>query len=120
MENNKDKFDLGNYAKNHFLYDTTNNKTFNKFKDEKGGLQITNTVCLRSKLYSLICEDEIISEDTCKGVKQNVSKKLTRDDYNDVRVNRNIKEITQNVICSKKHELYSMKQINAALSANDD
>ena len=24
------------------------------------------------------------------------------------------------VICSKKHELYSMKQIKTALSANDD
>ena len=53
-------------------------------------------------------------------MKQNISKKLTIDDYNDVRVNRNIKEITQNVPCSKKHDLYSMKQIKTALSANDD
>ena len=45
MDDNKDKFDLSNYPKDHFLYDKTNNKTFNKFKDEKGGLQITNAVC---------------------------------------------------------------------------
>ena len=120
MDNNKDKFDLSNYPKDHFLYDSTNNKTVNKFKDEKAGLQITNAVCLRSKSYSLICENDIISKNTCKGVKQNVSKKLTINDYNDVRVNRNSKEILQNVICSKKHELYSMTQIKTALSANDD
>ena len=111
MDDNKDKFDLSNYPKDHFLYDTTNNKTINKFQDEKAGIQINKAVCLRSKLYSLICEDKIISKNTCKGFKQNESKKLTIDDYNDVKINRNIKEITQNVICSKKHELYSMKQI---------
>ena len=120
MENNKDKFDLSNYPKDHFLYDTTNNKAVNKFKDEKAGVQINKAVCLRSKLYSLICEDEIISKNTCKGVKQNVSKNLKIDDYNDVRINRNIKEISQNVICSKKHELYSIKQIKTGLSANDE
>ena len=90
MDKNKDKFDLSNYPKDHFLYNSTNNKVLNKFKDEKAGLQITNAVCLRSKLYSLICEDDIISKNTCKGVKQNVSKKLTINDYNDVRINRNI------------------------------
>ena len=37
-----------------------------------------------------------------------------------MRIKRNTKEISQNVICSKKHELYSMKQIKTALSANDD
>ena len=31
MDSNKDKFDLGNHPKNHFLYDTSNNKTVNKF-----------------------------------------------------------------------------------------
>ena len=74
-------------------------------------MQITNAVCLRSKFYSLICEDEIISKNTCKGVKQNVSKKLTITDYNNVRINRNIKEISQYVICTKKHQIYTMKQI---------
>ena len=32
MDSNKDKFDLGNNPKNHFLYDTSNNKTVNDFK----------------------------------------------------------------------------------------
>ena len=99
MENNQDKFDLGNYPKDHFLYGPTNNKTVNKFKGEKGRLQITTAVCLRSKLYSLICEHETISKNTCKGFKQNVSKKLTINDYNYVRINRNIREISQNIIC---------------------
>ena len=65
IENNKDKFDLCNYPEDHILYDTTNNKIDNKFKDEKAGIQITTAVCLRSKLYSLICEYEIISKNTC-------------------------------------------------------
>ena len=35
MDSNKDKFDLGNNPKNHLLYDTSNNKTINKFEDEE-------------------------------------------------------------------------------------
>ena len=89
-KNNKDKFDLGNYPKDHLLYDNTSNKTVNKLKDEKGGKQITTAVSLRSKLYSLILENETVSEYTCKGVKQNISKKLTINDHNDVRIDRNI------------------------------
>ena len=89
-KNNKDKFDLGNYPKDRFLYDNTYNKTVNKFKDEKGEKQITTAVSLRSILYSLICENETVSKYTCKVVKQNVSKKLIINDHNDVRINRNI------------------------------
>ena len=64
-------------------------------------MQITTAVCLRPKLYSSICDQETVSKNTCKGVEQNVSKKLTIDDYSNVRKNRDISEISQNVIYDK-------------------
>ena len=63
-------------------------------------MQITTAVCLRPKLYSSIYDQETVSKNTCKGVEQNVSKKLTID-YSNVRKNRDISEISQNVIYDK-------------------
>ena len=63
-------------------------------------MQITTAVSLRSKLYNSICDQDTVSKNTCKGVEQNVSKKLTID-YSNVRKNRDISEISQNVIYDK-------------------
>ena len=64
-------------------------------------MQITTAVSLRSKLYNSICDQDTVSKNTCKGVEQNVSEKLIIDDYSNVRKNRDVGEISQNVIYSK-------------------
>ena len=51
-------------------------------------MQITTAVSLRSKLYNSICDQETVLKNTCKGVEQNVK-------------NRDVSEISQNVIYSK-------------------
>jgi len=52
MLNNKDLFDLSKYDKDNVLYDATNNKVIDKFKNEFPNTQITHFTGLRNKLYS--------------------------------------------------------------------
>ena len=66
----KDTYENSCYAKNHFLYDPTNNKTIGKFKDETVN-PIIEYVGLRSKLSSCLIEtpDSVTEKKTAKGVK---------------------------------------------------
>ena len=56
METMKDQFDFSEYPKDHFLFNETNNKVIGKFKDEAKGVQITEFVGLKPKLYSYTTE----------------------------------------------------------------
>lgn len=120
IKNNKDKFDLSNYPKEHPLYDKTNMKVIGKFKNESPK-QIKEFVGLRSKLYSYIVEDEAHEHLKCKGVKKSASdKQLCFNDYKNTLFNRTNKNITQNSIRSYKHQLYSISQTKTGISYNDD
>ena len=69
----KDRFDLSNYPKDHFLYDKTNAKVIGKMKDETASIPITEFIGIRSKLYSFTCADDH-SKQTLKGVKRSFVK----------------------------------------------
>jgi hypothetical protein len=129
IANNKSYFDLSEYPKNHPLYDATNKKVIGKFKDEAisdAELDyITEFVGLRSKLYAY----KTLGKESkkCKGVKRSVVKKeLTFKKYNDIRINDNLDyinthgSITQNVIRSYKHQLYTETVSKVALNPLDD
>ena len=45
------KYDTSNYPKGHSLYSSKFKKEIGKFKDETGGIPITEFVGLRAKLY---------------------------------------------------------------------
>ena len=57
MGENKEHFDLSNYDKNHELYDPTNKKVINKFKNESVK-QITEFAALRAKCYAYRCDGD--------------------------------------------------------------
>ena len=46
-----EKYDTSNYPKDHSLYSSKFKKEIGKFKDETGGIPITEFVGLRAKLY---------------------------------------------------------------------
>ena len=93
MKANEDKFDLGNYNKKHFLYNSKNNKVMGKFKHDivdKKTTQITEFVGLRSKLYAYKTDNNKEGK-RCKGVKESVVKKeIEFDNYKQILFNQQI------------------------------
>ena len=71
--NDKGRFDLSNYPKEHLLYDKTNAKVINKFKDETAGNPIKEFIGIASKIYSFITGDNK-EKQTLKGVKKSCVK----------------------------------------------
>ena len=117
---NKEQFDLSNYDKNHELYDGTNKKVINKFKNESVK-QITEFVGLRAKCYSYRVDNDNDKHLRCKGIKTNVvNKELNIDLYKNVLFSRNSKSVEQNAIRSYKHQLYTETVNKVALSSSDD
>ncbi|KAL9966939.1 hypothetical protein ACROYT_G025085, partial [Oculina patagonica] len=54
MAENIDKYDTSDYPKDHSLFSTKNKKVLGKMKDECAGKQISECVCLRPKMYSIM------------------------------------------------------------------
>jgi hypothetical protein len=120
INENRNKFDLSNYPKEHPLYDITNKKVIGAFKPETL-TEIIEFVGLRSKLYSYICVDDTHEHLKCKGVKKCASDlQLSHNDYKNTLFNRENKNITQNCIRSYKHQLYSIQQTKTGISFCDD
>lgn len=119
IKDNINYFDLSNYPENHKLFDTTNKKVVNKFKNESIA-EIKEFVGLRSKLYSYITNDDE-EHKKCKGVKKYVVKKYIRHaNYKNTLLTRENFNISQNVIRSYGHQLYSETTKKIALSAYSD
>ena len=49
----KDLFDFSNYSEDSEFFDKTNKRTIGKMKDEFGGIIATESVGLKSKMYSI-------------------------------------------------------------------
>jgi len=95
-----------------------NKKVIGLMKDELNG-EIISFVGLRAKMYAYLLH----TEETVKKanwVKKSASNQITFDDYKNCLLNSEILEKTQNLITSKKHEVYSIRQTKIALSSNDD
>ena len=119
IKQNKDVFDLSNYPKEHELFDKKNSKVIGKMKNESPQ-QITEFIGLRSKLYSYKVDKDDDKHHRCKGVKRNVVNTLDIKDYKNTLYNRTNKHLTQNVIRSYKHQLFTESVRKVALSALDD
>ena len=52
------EFDFSNYPNDHHLYSTENKRVVLKFKDEFAGDFITEFVCLKPKLYSILSKSK--------------------------------------------------------------
>ena len=118
--NDKEMFDFSDYSAESPFHSTENKKVIGKFKDEAAGIQITEFVGLRSKMYSYI-KDNGSSGKTAKGIKKNVIKKCIN--------HKNYKEVLENglqlhhkmkTIRSVKHEISSFEINKVSLSCFDD
>ena len=132
----RDKFDTSNYPKDHGIrlrngtfrpsgIETgVNRKVIGMFKDEAGGLIISEFVGLRAKLYSfkiLKTAAEIFEEKKCKGAKKAVVKKHTTFDDYKRRLFNNVNQMrSMNVLRSRNHEIFAETVNKVALSYNDD
>ena len=118
----KDKhlFDNSDYPKNNPFFDNSNKKVIGKFKDEAAGLPIVEFVGLRSKMYSLMKDNEKGSR-TAKGIKKNVIKQqLQHDNYKDVLFNKKQLRHEMRLIKSEKHLIGSYVVNKISLSCFDD
>ncbi|XP_048588381.1 uncharacterized protein LOC116601844 [Nematostella vectensis] len=115
-------FDTSNYPRNHpsGIESGLNKKIIGMFKDETGGLQITEFVGLRAKLYSYRMDGGGEAK-KCKGVKRAVVKKsIGFDDYKDCLFGKEPQMRMMNVIRSHGHNVYTETVNKRALSHEDD
>ena len=54
MGSKKELYDACDYPKDHPLHSSANNKVLGKMKDEMKGVLITENICLRPKIYSVL------------------------------------------------------------------
>ena len=105
----KDCWDNSDYQKDSPYYSTHKKKVIGKFKDEAGGVPITEFVGLRSKMYSYVKENGKGGM-TAKGVKKYVIKnKLTHENFKDVISSQGRMRHNMNTIRSTKHSIELMK-----------
>ena len=76
-------FDTSEYDPEHPLYSTENKKVLGKMKDETHGIAIQKFVGLKSKMYSMIYEEEgcLKEKKTAKGIKKSVIKHHTKHEH---------------------------------------
>ncbi|CAG2208280.1 unnamed protein product [Mytilus edulis] len=122
MEDNH-LFDTSEYDPNHPLHSTLNKKVLGKMKDETHGIPIQEFVGLKSKMYSLIYEEnkQLCEKKTAKGIKKSVIKHDTRHEhYKQCLFNKEIHMSTMTQIRSYDHKLYNISINKLGLSPYDD
>ena len=118
MEENKDMYDTSDYPEDHFLHIKKNKKVLGKMKDEMNGKPISECVCLRSKMYSIMTEEKNIKK--AKGVKKRVVKKEIRHEQNkETLENNKTFRHGMNFLQSEGHEIYGVYVNKILLSPFD-
>ena len=119
MKKSSHEYDLSNYDSAHHLYDATNKKVIGKMKDEFGGRVVSECVCIRPKMYSILTADDRETK-KAKGVTKVVTDKwMTHRHYRDCLFKRELKYFHQQQIRSDKHVLYTITQNKLSLSPLD-
>lgn len=123
MENRLDElYDTSDYPKDHFLYSQENKKVVGKMKDECFGKPISETVCLRSKMYSISLggNNNKISIKKAKGTtKQVTSKEINHQNYKDALFNKKTFKHGMNMLRSERHMIYGLHVNKTTLSPFD-
>ena len=118
MYDNKEWFDLSDIPGK--FCDNANKKVLGKFKDETAGIPIKEFIGLRSKMYSIM-KDNNEGKKTAKGISRNIIKKeLKHETYKEILESSSRMYSHMKCIRSKKHRLYTMDIIKVSLSAYDD
>ena len=113
----KDKhlFHFSGYPKDSVYYDGLNKKVLGKMKDELNGVKIIEFVGLKSKMYSLIAEND---KEVNKAKRVNL--KLRHNEYVDVLFNRNALRQKMKRIQSVLHEIGTYDIHKISVSCFDD
>ena len=113
-------FDFSNYPQDHVLYNVDNKRRPGYFKDERHSEQIKKFVGLRSKMYSILMDNDT-DQIVAKGVHGSVRKNVLRfgDYLSSLRGSLQL-EHSFNIISSKKHRVYTNRQSKISLSPFDD
>ena len=120
MKQDQSLYDTSNYPKEHFLFSNINKKVIGKFKDETGGLPVTEWIGLRAKMYSLLTEDGK-EKKTGKGIKRSVLKKnISHQDFKDCLFQQREYHHSMMNFRSENHQMYTIKQKKKSLSPFDD
>ena len=124
MENRLDElYDTSNYLKDHVLYSQKNKKVVGKMKDECAGKLISETVCLHSKMYSILLGSNNhvkINIRKAKGTtKQVTSKEINHQNYKDALFNKKTFKHGMNMLRSERHNIYGIHVNKITLSPFD-
>ena len=114
------RFDTSNFEVNRPLPTGKNKKVIGLMKDELGGKIITEFFTLRPKTYSYLTDDG--KEDKkAKGTKKCVIKIMIKfGDYKNCLLKNEVILKSQQIIVSKKHDVYTENINKIVLSNNDD
>ena len=110
--------DLSNLAKNHPLYDQSNEKVVLKFKDELAGAPIEEFCAIKPKLYSLIAGG--FEKMSAKGTKKFAQSKVHHELFKKTLETGELVRLENVKIASTKHQLETVCVNKIALSAYDD
>ena len=115
------KFDTSDYDPNN-VYDIplANKKVLGLMKDENFGKIMTHFLGIRSKNYIYKLFQFLMECKRSKGIKASALRKITFEDYLNCLFNLEDKFVSQNLIRSKKHTVYTIKQQKVALNCRDD
>jgi hypothetical protein len=125
MNKNSDLFDRSGYGGEGFRKcDKTNAKIIGKFKDETDGIPIVEFCGLRSKMYSILLENDK-NKKVGKGIKKSALKKLViHDDYKRClfgnKKNDQRQEISFNNLRTFNHQIGLYKYTKIGLSCSND
>ena len=120
MENLRDElYDTSDYPKDHPLHSQLNKKVIGKMKDECSGKPISEVVCLRSKMYSILLEgDKNIKK--AKGTTKVVTKKeIKHQNYKEALFGLRTFKHGMNRLRSKGHQIFGEYLTKTTLSPFD-
>ena len=116
---NENHYNTSDYPKEHPLHSNAKKKVLGKMKDECAGTPISEIVCLRSKMYSILKADEknIKKE---KGVKKSVVKKqIKHEQYKETLFGTQQLWHGMKILRNEGHEIYGMHVNKISLSPFD-
>lgn len=122
MRTYPEKFDTSDYSENNpYGIIRQNKKRAGLMKDELNGTCMIEFIGLRAKMYSIISQSNVNIK-KAKGVKTYILKnEITHDDYfRCIQDNSYVLHRSQNLIRSKLHQVFTIRQTKAALSGADD
>ena len=120
----KDYLDSSNYKKEHPLFTEANRAKLGCFKDETAGRLISEILCLRPKMYSMLFADQDASTikqiKRAKGIAKALVKTFRHQNYQDAFHNKIECYVEMTCLRSKTHTLSTHKTRKRGLSAWDD